>query len=478
MLEKGTTLADYRVDGVLGRGGMGTVYEATQLSLHRKVALKVLAPHLSNDAAFRRRFRREGRLQAALEHDHIVTVYEAGETNYGLFLSMQLVRGCTLQELIVVGLRSQRSMRLLVPIGEALDRAHAVGLIHRDIKPQNILIDDRDHSYLADFGLMKTRTEASLTEPGHLIGTCDYVSPEQICGERVSRRSDLYGLAAVLYECLAGVAPYQKDSELAVLYAHVHEPPPRITTVRPELPAVLDEVIGRGMAKDPEERPGSARVFLREVERALVGEGRSAAALPARRYGEPVPRHRSAPAGSAAPTTPLATSRRRSVRRMPRPKLAVIAAVGVVMVPAAGFLAGRAVSHDAPPARVAAARDHGTAIGRTIGALDSARRPARARLAAARTPAGQASDAARLAGDHRAAARDVWRLSVSPGARPAQSAIASALTHAASGYSAIASGARGGSRRKFNSGRNAVVTSERELRRALRRLGGFGHAVR
>ncbi len=211
MLQKGTTLAGYRIDGVLGQGGMGTVYEANQLSLDRVVALKLLAAHLSDDIQFRERFRREGQIQARLEHPHIVTVYEAGETEHGLFIAMRLVRGRTLKDLINAReLDVDRTLKILAPVAEALDEAHGIGLIHRDIKPQNVLVGRRDHSFLADFGLTKGTTETSLTKTGHFVGTWDYIPPEQINGLRATAASDIYSLAAVLYECLTGQVPYPK----------------------------------------------------------------------------------------------------------------------------------------------------------------------------------------------------------------------------------------------------------------------------
>ena len=185
MLPNGTTIAGYRIDGILGRGGMGMVYEATQLSLDRVVALKLLAAHLSDDIGFRERFRREGQVQARLEHSHIVTVYEAGESEHGLFIAMRLVRGRTLKEMVTGGeLDPERTLKILAPVAEALDEAHGIGLIHRDIKPQNVLVGGRDHAFLADFGLTKGPTEETLTKTGHFVGTFDYIAPEQINGER------------------------------------------------------------------------------------------------------------------------------------------------------------------------------------------------------------------------------------------------------------------------------------------------------
>jgi hypothetical protein len=260
---------------------MGVVYEATQLSLNRTVALKLLAANLGDDPAFRERFRREGLLQAQIDHPNIVTVYEAGDTDDGLFLAMRLVRGPNLKDMIVSReLDAGRSLRILTPVADALDAAHAQGLIHRDIKPQNILVSGRDHAYLADFGLTKAPGEKSLTKTGQFVGTLDYISPEQIRGQPASKQSDIYALAAVLYECLSGVVPYPKDSEAAVLYAHMSEAPPSLTEARPDLPGGLDTVIRKAMSKNPEDRHGSASELMRDAEEAFSRKTRAAMSPP------------------------------------------------------------------------------------------------------------------------------------------------------------------------------------------------------
>ncbi len=281
-LDNPTVVAGYRIDGTLGEGGMGTVYRATQLSLERVVALKVLTAELSADPAFRERFRREGLLQAALDHPHIVTVYEAGATDNRLFLAMRMVEGPTLKDLILRRqLDDRRALRLLTQVAEALDAAHAKGLIHRDVKPQNVLVGAGDHAYLADFGLTKGNDDAAMTETGQFVGTIDYISPEQARGTRATARSDVYALTAVLCECLTGRVPFERATEERALLAHLTEPPPRLSEVRSDLPAAMDEVVAQGMAKDPADRPASAGELMLQARRALGAAPGEASAPPA-----------------------------------------------------------------------------------------------------------------------------------------------------------------------------------------------------
>lgn len=246
------------------------MYEATQLYLNRKVALKLIAPEMGADRTVKERFRREGLHQAAIEHPHIVTVHEAGETEHGLYFAMRLVRGPTLKAMIVARqLDAGRTVRILSQVADALDTAHDQGLIHRDVKPQNILVGDRDHAYLADFGLTKAPGDQSITKSGGFMGTLDYVAPEQIRGEPTTPRTDVYALAGVLYECLTGAVPYPMDSDPAILWAHMALAPPRVSEQRPDLPAALDEVITRAMAKQPGSRFAAAGELLRRAEEAL-----------------------------------------------------------------------------------------------------------------------------------------------------------------------------------------------------------------
>ena len=206
----GAVVGPYRLGRVLGRGGMAVVYEATHESVGRTVALKLLGGELAQDAGFVERFRREGQLQATLEHPHVVTVYEAGSWQGGLYLAMQLVPGPTLAALIERGaLTVQRTLTLHRQVAEALDAAHAAGLVHRDVKPRNVLVAPGDHAYLADFGITKAGDAPAQTATGNLLGTVAYLSPEVIKGERATSASDRYAFAAMLFECLTGTVVFR-----------------------------------------------------------------------------------------------------------------------------------------------------------------------------------------------------------------------------------------------------------------------------
>jgi serine/threonine protein kinase len=326
-LESGTEIAGYRVESVLGRGGMGTVYEAVQPFVLRKVALKLLEPALAADPDFRARFRREAEMQARIEHPHIVTVHEAGEAPQGLFIAMQLVRGPNLKELVRDGgLDPHRAVQILGQVAEALDTAHATGLIHRDIKPQNVLVGPGDHAYLADFGVTKAASDTGFTRTGQFLGTLDYVSPEQLDGRPASASSDLYALAALAYECLVGTVPFPKPTEAAVLYAHLSEDPPSAAAQRPDLPTAVDDVLRHGMAKTPDARPPTARAFVIELAAALGSA--TAAAPPVEPRPAAAPLRPSAPEDDGAtdvherPGAPTRSDLRRkaSLPGMPRPR--------------------------------------------------------------------------------------------------------------------------------------------------------------
>jgi hypothetical protein len=268
----GTTVGSYRIEGLLGRGGMAAVYSARHVEGGRQVALKLLADEPT--AEFAARFRREGRLQATLEHPHVVTVFEAGESEHGLYLALQLVPGTTLATLMHErAIDSRRAVRLLRQVADALDAAHARGLVHRDVKPQNVLVGESDEAYLGDFGLTTLGGADGVTATGKLVGTISYLAPEVIRGAEASPASDRYAFAATAFECLTGTVVYPRRSAAAILFAHTSEPPPRAGRRRPELPQALDGVFERALSKDPSERPDSATALADEIAAALEGAG-------------------------------------------------------------------------------------------------------------------------------------------------------------------------------------------------------------
>jgi serine/threonine protein kinase len=267
----GTELAGYRIESLLGFGGMSVVYVAEDPRLKRKVALKLLAAGLAEDESFRERFLRESELAASIDHPNIVPIYEAGTSEDLLFIAMRFVEGRDLRERLQRGrLEPPDAIGIVAQVASALDAAHARGLVHRDVKPSNVLLDTgarpdgSDHVYLADFGLTRRVSEEAETgDDGQLMGTIDYVAPEQIAGEEIDGRADVYSLGCVLYECLIGQPPFQRDSELAVVFAHLDAEPPAPSAQRPELPTALDEVIARALAKEPEQRYSSCRELAR-----------------------------------------------------------------------------------------------------------------------------------------------------------------------------------------------------------------------
>jgi WD40 repeat protein/tRNA A-37 threonylcarbamoyl transferase component Bud32 len=276
----GTELAGYRIVSLLGLGGMGVVYLAEDLRLKRRVALKLLAAGLAEDESFRDRFLRESELAASIDHPSIVPIYEAGTTEDILFIAMRYVEGRDLKERVQRGrLDPADAIGILAQVASALDAAHARGLVHRDVKPSNVLLDTgarpdgSDHVYLADFGLTKRVSEESgSADDGQLMGTIDYVAPEQIAGDEIDGRADVYSLGCVLYECLVGQPPFRGDSDLAVVFAHLEAEAPAPSTRRPELPAALDAVIARALAKDPKQRYSSCREFAQAALAVAVDE--------------------------------------------------------------------------------------------------------------------------------------------------------------------------------------------------------------
>ncbi|MGW7018334.1 serine/threonine-protein kinase [Streptomyces decoyicus] len=278
----GRRIAEYLLQDEIGRGGMAVVYRAEDLRLGRTVAVKLLAPELARNDTFRQRFAHESRVAAAIDHPHIVPVFEAGETDGVLYIAMRYVRGRDLRALLDRDgpLSLETACRIALQVASALDAAHAHDLVHRDVKPGNILIaegtdsDRPEHAYLTDFGLTKKSLSLTgFTSVGQFVGTLDYVAPEQISGRPVDGRCDVYSLACVLFEMLTGAPPFRRDDDMALLWAHQYDPPPAATELRPDLPEAVDAVFAEALAKVPEDRYETCRGFVA----ALRAAGRTAA---------------------------------------------------------------------------------------------------------------------------------------------------------------------------------------------------------
>ena len=322
----GAQIASYRIEQLIGRGGMAAVYRAIDVRLDRLVALKVLAPELGRDEKFRQRFIRESRSGAAVDHPNVIPVFEAGEADGILFIAMRYVTGQDVRALIerVRKLPVARAMNIVTQVASALDTAHAHGLIHRDVKPANMLLaaegDGRtpDHIYLSDFGLSKLSVgTSSLTGTGQFLGTLDYMSPEQVEGRPVDGRTDLYALACAAFEMLAGEPPFHREQNLAVMWAQVSAPPPSLRRWRPELPPEVDQVLAKALAKSPADRPSSCMEFASALRGACAIRPAAKTAAAGR-------------AGSAGPPTELAGAQGGAVGTAP-------AQVPSAFAPTAGF---------------------------------------------------------------------------------------------------------------------------------------------
>jgi streptogramin lyase len=300
-LQPGDVFAGHRIEAIAGRGGMGVVYRARHLALDHVVALKVISPQLARDERFRRRFASESRIAVSIRHPNVVSIHHAGEEDGLLFVTMDLIEGPDLRAVLgAMGrLEPEHAARIVAEVAAALDAAHARGLVHRDVKPANVLIEgegDSERVYLTDFGLARQVTASTgVTATGAFVGTLDYVAPEQIRGVHIDARADVYALGCVLFELLTGNPPFaSRENKVAKMYAHLGEEPPRVRLFRPDMPAALDPVVARALAKDPDERYPSTGDFARAVSAAVVGEPTQVA-------------ERSVAVGAAAPDPSAAT---------------------------------------------------------------------------------------------------------------------------------------------------------------------------
>jgi len=335
----GTIFAGYRIEGVLGRGGMGVVYLAEQPELGRKVAIKVIAPALASDPDYLERFRRESRLAAAIEHPNAIPIYEAGVVDEDMpYLVMRYVEGEDLSSLLrrEGRLEARRAAAIVDQIAGALDEAHARGLVHRDVKPANVIVESRrgtEHAYLTDFGLTREMDASSgVTATGRWVGTIDYASPEQIKGRPVDARCDVYALGCVLFTTLTGRLPFEREEDVAKLYAHVSEPPPAPSSLVEGLPKDVDRVITRAMAKDPDFRFPSAGDFGRAAMAAATGvhvaEPEHSVAT-----GEAAPATQPSPGAAPTPTKPSELPPTESAEQPPTEPASTVAAGPPTAVP-------------------------------------------------------------------------------------------------------------------------------------------------
>jgi Protein kinase domain len=335
----GQEFAGHRIDALIGRGGMGVVYLAEHLRLRRKVAIKVLSPELAGEEAFRRRFIRESQLAAALDHPNIVPVFDAGESGERAYISMRYVAGPDLATFLEAEgpLGPDTALGIAVQVAAALDAAHAEGLVHRDVKPANILLEPVHggpfpwRAFLSDFGVTKHLTASLTTERGQFVGTVDYMAPEQITGGPIDGRTDEYSLGCVVFECFTGTVPFPRDQQIGVMYAHLQEPPPRVTDRREGLPAGLDGVMRRSMAKQSEQRFDSCSEFVV----GAAGAAGVRVSLPPGSARAATPRSRGVVPGMGGRTTVPSHARIEPPRRHRGRRVATAVTVGVALVAAA-----------------------------------------------------------------------------------------------------------------------------------------------
>ncbi|WNG93681.1 protein kinase domain-containing protein [Mycobacterium sp. ITM-2016-00318] len=345
----GTSFGRYELIALLGQGGMGEVYEARDTEKKRTVALKILRDQYAEDENFRARFLRESHAAAILQEPHVIPIHDWGDFQGNLYIDMRLVNGQTLYDLVKRGpLDPQRGVNLIEQTASALDAAHAAGLIHRDVKPQNIIVTPADFAYLVDFGIVETQGDARLTMDGTQIGSLAYMPPERFGDMPTTPAADIYSLACVLYEALTGDTPFSAQSYEHLITSHLTAPPPRAAAVNAQVPAALDDVIARGMAKDPDDRYGSAGALARAAQRALLLDPRIAAAS-AETMAAPTPPSAASATSSVGTSPTNATDSEvagRSARSWVLP--VVIAASAALVLGALGIVIGLLMGSDDP----------------------------------------------------------------------------------------------------------------------------------
>lgn len=343
----GRTFGKYQLRRLLGAGGMGEVYEAFDTGKRRTVALKILREQYSHDEQFRTRFQRESHAAAILQEPRVIPIHDWGEIDGNLYIDMRLVNGQKLHDMLKPGpLEPPRAVAIITQVAAALDAAHAEGLIHRDVKPHNIVVTPGDFAYLLDFGIAEAKGDARLTMAGYQIGSLDYMAPERFDDQPTTLAADVYSLAAVLYEALTGRTPFASRSFEQAVGAHLTCPPPRPSVVNPRVPVTFDDVIARGMAKEPDDRYGSAGALARAAQRALQAHGYStfqANTLRADRYAQSgsgtgsFGAHAGTPASVLAVVAPTKEPRDRSL-------ITIVAVTSAVLLGVVGVMIGVLVS--------------------------------------------------------------------------------------------------------------------------------------
>jgi Protein kinase domain len=356
-VEIGQVFAGHRIEAEAGRGGMGVVYVATHLALNRRVALKLIAPDLAADEDFRERFKQESMTAASIDHPNVISIYHAGEEDGKLYVTMRYVEGTDLRAMIARDgkIPPRQAAEIVSQVAAALDAAHARGLVHRDVKPANVLIGEAGHAYLTDFGLTKHAGSGSgLTKTGMFVGTLDYIAPEQLQGGPVDARVDVYALGCVLYQTLTGVVPFPRDTEPAKIWAHMQEEPPSVVA-HPDVPAQFEEVVRRAMAKKPDDRYPSAgdlgRAALAAAEARNVATGERSVATGEAAPTQGVPMPPPAPATYVQAPPPVASPPQQRRNLLP---LAIAGAVLIVIAAVVAVIASSGGSGGTKPAQTVA----------------------------------------------------------------------------------------------------------------------------
>lgn len=342
----GTHFGKYELISLLGRGGMGEVYEARDTQKGRTVALKILLEQYAEDPDYRDRFTREANAAASLQEPHVVPIHDWGEVDGNLFIDMRLIRGANLRTMTQAApLAPDRAIHIVEQVAAALDAAHAQGLIHRDVKPENIVISEDDFAHLLDFGIAEKAGDSRLTQAGMTIGSWAYMAPERLSGNPVTKAADIYSLACVLYETLTSARPFAIDSMQQVVNAHLYAPPPHASAINPNVSAALDEVIQRGMAKEPDDRYGSAGALARAARRALATPPApdpyaTMAAAHVNYPTQQVPQWAPPPPAYAAPPPAGPVVPAASQRRISKPMMIGIAVCAAMFLAVAGIAVG------------------------------------------------------------------------------------------------------------------------------------------